>query len=61
MLIPCAVFVHQIAVDNDRAEALAKKLLEHEDVKPAALGPRDTLRLEAGTARRLGFMFCKSK
>jgi len=38
----------EIAVEHDLAEALARKLLQHADVHPAALGPRDTLRLEAG-------------
>ena len=32
----------------DRAEALARALLAQREVKPAGLGARDTLRLEAG-------------
>jgi aminomethyltransferase len=38
----------EIAVPRDRAEALARRLLAHPDVKPIGLGARDTLRLEAG-------------
>ena len=40
----------QLSVAQDRAIDLAKALLESKDadVKPAGLGPRDSLRLEAG-------------
>jgi aminomethyltransferase len=38
----------ELAVDGDRAEALARVLLADERVRPAGLGARDTLRLEAG-------------
>ena len=38
----------EISVDGDRAVALARALLAQPDVKPAGLGARDTLRLEAG-------------
>lgn len=38
----------EISVPNDEAEALARRLLEDPEVKPAGLGARDTLRLEAG-------------
>lgn len=40
----------ELSVDQDRAVDLAKALLESKevDVKPAGLGPRDSLRLEAG-------------
>ena len=40
----------QLSVAQDRAVDLAKALLESKDadVKPAGLGPRDSLRLEAG-------------
>jgi aminomethyltransferase len=38
----------EIAVPADRAEALAGQLLEQEEVEPAGLGARDSLRLEAG-------------
>lgn len=38
----------EISVEHKNAIALAKTLLQHADVKPAGLGPRDTLRLEAG-------------
>jgi len=38
----------EISVDHNHAIQLAKTLLKHGDVKPAGLGPRDTLRLEAG-------------
>ncbi len=38
----------EIAVASENAEALARALLADERVKPAGLGARDTLRLEAG-------------
>lgn len=38
----------EIAIGADAAEALAQVLLEDEDVAPAGLGARDSLRLEAG-------------
>ena len=38
----------EISVPADRAEALARALLKQPEVKPAGLGARDTLRLEAG-------------
>ena len=38
----------EISVPADQAEALARKLLEHEDCEPIGLGARDSLRLEAG-------------
>lgn len=38
----------EIAVDADAAEDLARHLLHEPEVKPAGLGARDTLRLEAG-------------
>lgn len=38
----------EISVAADKAEALARALLEDVAVKPAGLGARDTLRLEAG-------------
>ena len=38
----------EISVAASEAEALASKLLEHEDVMPCGLGARDSLRLEAG-------------
>lgn len=39
-----------MSVDKNRAVDLAKALLESKEaeVKPAGLGPRDSLRLEAG-------------
>ncbi|WP_425045870.1 glycine cleavage system aminomethyltransferase GcvT [Primorskyibacter sp. S87] len=39
---------YEVSVPADRAEALARRLLEHEDVAPIGLGARDSLRLEAG-------------
>ena len=39
---------YEISVPNARAEDLARMLLADERVKPAGLGARDTLRLEAG-------------
>ncbi|HUK58229.1 MAG TPA: glycine cleavage system aminomethyltransferase GcvT [Stellaceae bacterium] len=38
----------EISVPGDAAEALARRLLAEPEVKPAGLGARDTLRLEAG-------------
>ena len=38
----------EISVPNDGAAALAEALLAEPEVKPAGLGARDTLRLEAG-------------
>ncbi len=38
----------EFAVDHDDAERLARLLLAHEAVRPAGLGARDSLRLEAG-------------
>jgi aminomethyltransferase len=38
----------EISVPADQAEALARALLAQPEVKPAGLGARDTLRLEAG-------------
>ncbi|MBX3619922.1 MAG: glycine cleavage system aminomethyltransferase GcvT [Rhizobacter sp.] len=38
----------EISVPADKAEALARALLALPEVKPAGLGARDTLRLEAG-------------
>lgn len=38
----------EISVPADRAEALARALLERPGVQPAGLGARDSLRLEAG-------------
>jgi aminomethyltransferase len=38
----------EISVPNDGAERLARRLLSEPEVKPAGLGARDTLRLEAG-------------
>ena len=38
----------EISVAGDNADALARALLAAPEVKPAALGARDTLRLEAG-------------
>ncbi|HKL64629.1 MAG TPA: glycine cleavage system aminomethyltransferase GcvT, partial [Roseovarius sp.] len=39
---------YEISVAEDRAGALARALLAHEDVEPIGLGARDSLRLEAG-------------
>ncbi len=39
---------YEISVEADRAEALARALLAHDDVEPIGLGARDSLRLEAG-------------
>ncbi|MBP6337387.1 MAG: glycine cleavage system aminomethyltransferase GcvT [Vitreoscilla sp.] len=38
----------EISVHQDQAVALARALLDQPEVKPAGLGARDTLRLEAG-------------
>lgn len=38
----------EISVPVDRAEGIAKALLEHPDCQPIGLGARDSLRLEAG-------------
>ena len=38
----------EISVPAAQAEAFARQLLDHPDVKPVGLGARDTLRLEAG-------------
>ena len=38
----------EISVPSDQAEALARALLAFGEVRPAGLGARDTLRLEAG-------------
>ncbi len=38
----------EISVPSDKAETVAKWLLEHPDVQPIGLGARDLLRLEAG-------------
>ncbi|MCM2439871.1 glycine cleavage system aminomethyltransferase GcvT [Agrobacterium vitis] len=38
----------EISVPADKAEALAKVLLDHPDCQPIGLGARDSLRLEAG-------------
>jgi len=38
----------EISLPADQAEAFARALLEDDSVKPAGLGARDTLRLEAG-------------
>ncbi len=39
---------YEISVPADRADALARRLLAEEEVMPAGLGARDSLRLEAG-------------
>ncbi|MBY0430739.1 MAG: glycine cleavage system aminomethyltransferase GcvT, partial [Rhodospirillales bacterium] len=39
---------YEISCPIDQAEALARKLLAQPEVKPAGLGARDSLRLEAG-------------
>lgn len=38
----------EISLPADRAEALARELLEYDEVEPVGLGARDSLRLEAG-------------
>ena len=39
---------YELSVPADEAEAVAKRLLAHDDVEPIGLGARDSLRLEAG-------------
>ncbi|HEX2116889.1 MAG TPA: glycine cleavage system aminomethyltransferase GcvT [Alphaproteobacteria bacterium] len=39
---------YEISVPADKAERFTRKLLEQPEVKPAGLGARDSLRLEAG-------------
>ncbi|MFK7938629.1 MAG: glycine cleavage system aminomethyltransferase GcvT [Roseovarius sp.] len=39
---------YEISVHATHADALCRRLLEHEDVEPIGLGARDSLRLEAG-------------
>ena len=39
---------YEISVPADKAERFVRKLLEQPEVKPAGLGARDSLRLEAG-------------
>ena len=39
---------YEISVPGEAAEALARRLLAHDDVAPIGLGARDSLRLEAG-------------
>ncbi len=39
---------YEISVPADKADALARRLLAEEEVMPAGLGARDSLRLEAG-------------
>ncbi len=39
---------YEISVPGDAAESLARRLLAEEEVAPAGLGARDSLRLEAG-------------
>lgn len=39
---------YEISVPGDAADALARRLLAHDDVAPIGLGARDSLRLEAG-------------
>lgn len=39
---------YEISVHATHAEALARRLLAHEDVEPIGLGARDSLRLEGG-------------
>jgi aminomethyltransferase len=38
----------EISLGEDAAQSFAQELLEHPDVRPAGLGARDSLRLEAG-------------
>jgi len=38
----------EISIPPNKVEALARRLLAHEDVAPVGLGARDSLRLEAG-------------
>ena len=39
---------YEISIPADKADAISRKLLEHQDLEPAGLGARDSLRLEAG-------------
>ncbi len=39
---------YEVSVPADAAQALAKRLLDEDEVKPIGLGARDSLRLEAG-------------
>ena len=39
---------YEISIPADKANAISRTLLEHEDLEPAGLGARDSLRLEAG-------------
>ena len=39
---------YEISVPADKAEALVRRLLDEDEVAPAGLGARDSLRLEAG-------------
>jgi len=39
---------YEISVPTEAAETLARRLLDHDEVKPIGLGARDSLRLEAG-------------
>lgn len=39
---------YEISIPSDKAEEIARLLLEHPDVEPIGLGARDSLRLEAG-------------
>ncbi|MEM9232928.1 MAG: glycine cleavage system aminomethyltransferase GcvT [Pseudomonadota bacterium] len=39
---------YELSVPADQAEAVARRLLEFDDVEPIGLGARDSLRLEAG-------------
>ncbi len=38
----------EISVHNDKIEKFWDFLLEHKEIKPAGLGARDSLRIEAG-------------
>lgn len=38
----------EISIPSDKAQAIARALLEHPDCEPIGLGARDSLRLEAG-------------
>lgn len=38
----------EISIPEDRADAVARELLSHDEVAPIGLGARDSLRLEAG-------------
>jgi aminomethyltransferase len=52
MFVSCSGYTgedgFEISLPGERAEALARRLLEHPAVAPAGLGARDSLRLEAG-------------